>query len=282
MKTKNMWFVFLVLAIFMAPVSVLGQEENETPTDETNDTEVPEEEVPEDETPEEEIPEEEAPEDEGLEGDAGTTPDSPLWGIDVALDRLRLALAGGASAKARVGLEIAQERLLEIKAMAEARNEAALARADEEHGQTVERVRQEIESFDGTPVDNETLRGIELGMQNHLEALAKVRARIAANENIPDDVKARLDVKFESLEGRAEELRIRIENKRTQIEIRGEGIKERIELRMDEEEENETEDEGNETDELEDEEENETEDDNSGSSNSGNGGDRSGSNSGSG
>src|SRR3972149_6041239 len=145
MKTKNMWFVFLVLAIFMAaPVSVFGQEDNETPSDD----------LPDEELPEEEVPEEESAEDAEAEAAAGTTPDSPLWGIDVALDRIRLALASNPN-KARIGLLIAEERLAEIQVSGKRGNAEAATRAQDEHGRTLEDVKIRIEAMDGVEVDNE-------------------------------------------------------------------------------------------------------------------------------
>jgi len=158
---------------------------------------------------------------EEIQGDPGITPDSPLWGIDVALDRLSLALTSG-PAKAQKGLEIAQERLLEVQAMIKEGKADAAAKAEEEDEKTVDEVNGTIEGFDGTKVDNETLRGIELGMSNHLAALAKVMARIEANPNIPADKKAKLIEKFTKLEDKADALKTKIEDKKAEIEHREE------------------------------------------------------------
>ena len=51
--------------------------------------------------------------------DSGVTPDSFLWGLDKALDQLTILLTFDEGKKARKGLEIAQERLLEVKEMVE-------------------------------------------------------------------------------------------------------------------------------------------------------------------
>ena len=51
--------------------------------------------------------------------DAGVTPDSPLYGLDRAMDRIALALTFNKAAKAEKGLNIAQERLMEAKEMAD-------------------------------------------------------------------------------------------------------------------------------------------------------------------
>lgn len=49
----------------------------------------------------------------------GTTPDSPFYGLDRAVERIRLALARDRVRKARIRLKIAEERLAELKAMTE-------------------------------------------------------------------------------------------------------------------------------------------------------------------
>lgn len=46
---------------------------------------------------------------------AGITPDSWLYGLDVAIDQITLLLNFDNGDKARKGLEIARERLLEVK-----------------------------------------------------------------------------------------------------------------------------------------------------------------------
>jgi len=209
---KKILALVLVPLVLLSLTMVAFAQENQTPGVPENETDVP--------------------------GDPGVTPDSPLWGIDVALDRIRLALAGGPT-KAKIGLEIAQERLLEIQAMGKKGNADAAGRAEEEHGKTIDDVKRTVDSLDGTPVENETLKGIEQGMANHLAALAKVKAKIEANPNIPEDVKAKLIAKFENLEGKAEELKVKIENKKEQIELKREARENRtgeVEL-----EENETE-----------------------------------------
>ena len=49
----------------------------------------------------------------------GITPDSPLYGLDNAMDRLRLALTFDKAKRAERALKISEERLAEVKAMIE-------------------------------------------------------------------------------------------------------------------------------------------------------------------
>jgi len=51
--------------------------------------------------------------------DPGITPDSFLWGLDKALDQLTLLLTFDKGEKAKKGIEIARERLLEVREMIE-------------------------------------------------------------------------------------------------------------------------------------------------------------------
>jgi hypothetical protein len=54
--------------------------------------------------------------------DPGITPDSPLYGLDKALESIQGVLNSGNEQKSRYGLSIAEERLAEAKAMAEKGN----------------------------------------------------------------------------------------------------------------------------------------------------------------
>ena len=158
-----------------------------------------------------------ATEPEEVAGDPGTTPDSPLWGIDVALDRIKLRLAKD---KAATGLLIAQERLLEMQAMGKKNNAAAVEKAEVEHGKTIDEVKKSVEEMDGVPATSEKITGIKLGMQNHLAALAKVRAKIEANQNISPEVKAKLLAKIDNQVSKAEEVQTKVENKKAQIALK--------------------------------------------------------------
>ena len=111
-------------------------------------------------------------------------------------------------------MQIAEERLLEIQAMGKKNKADAIEKAQEKHQEILEDVNETVEEFDGVEVDNETITGIRLGMQNHMAALAKVRAKIQANENIPEETRARLLEKIDGLEVRAQNLIQKIEAKK--------------------------------------------------------------------
>ena len=63
----------------------------------------------------------------------GITPDSPFWRIDKAFEQLALFLTASPEAKSIIGLEIASERLAEIKVMISENKFKATIKAQEAH-----------------------------------------------------------------------------------------------------------------------------------------------------
>src|SRR3989344_3707997 len=76
--------------------------------------------------------------------DPGVTPDSFLWGLDKALDNLNLLLTFDKGEKAKKGIEIARERLLEVKSMVEENKLEAAENAKEEYGKNLLKVKRNI------------------------------------------------------------------------------------------------------------------------------------------
>ena len=70
--------------------------------------------------------------------DAGIAPDNPFYGLDVAIDRLALALTFGSEAKSEKALDIARERLAEVKLMLEQRKDQLAEKAAVEHDSFIE------------------------------------------------------------------------------------------------------------------------------------------------
>ena len=174
--------------------------------------------------------------------DPGITPDSFLWGMDVALDDLGVALSGDAEAQAEAGLEVAQERLAEMEEMADEDNAEAVEKAQEEHEETITEVEEDIEEIE----DEEKIVGIQQGMANHVAAMEKVMAKVQANENIPEATREKLVNKFQNKIANAEELKTKILDKKAEIALKKE---EKLALKGGEETESE--------DEVEDEDESE-------------------------
>jgi len=120
--------------------------------------------------------------------DAGITPDSPFYGLDNAMDRLRLALTFNKEKKAEKALMISEERLAEVKAMIEANKTELAEKAQERHDLMIARAEAaagEIEA-DGNEAKAELALLATERVQNRIEAhnekVIAVKARILARQ----------------------------------------------------------------------------------------------------
>ena len=161
-----------------------------------------------------------------LEG-AGVTPDSFLWGLDKALEQLNLLLTFDEGNEARKGLEIARERLLEIKIMAEENKFEAVEKAKEDHKKTLAKVRNDIKEIeeDNDVEELEDIIEIERGLEDHNEEIeetfAELKVKIKVKGETTQEQKDLIDSILNSLKGQTGEVEIEIENKKdkTKIEI---------------------------------------------------------------
>ena len=111
--------------------------------------------------------------------DAGITPDSSLYAIDMALDDLSLALTFDEEAKVEKSLEIAEERLSETQEMVEEGNTEAADEAQAGYEEAVTGAEESVEELetDGTVEDSEDALGTVSELQDKIEGHA---AKVAA------------------------------------------------------------------------------------------------------
>ena len=83
--------------------------------------------------------------------EAGTTPDSPVWGLERAMERISLALTFGKANKAKKGLMHARERIAEVKAMIEAKKLDKATKAKQLHDEIMADVEENIEAISEDP-----------------------------------------------------------------------------------------------------------------------------------
>ncbi len=117
---------------------------------------------------------------------AGVTPDSIFYGLDVFFDNLRYAWAGSEYQKAVVGVEIAEERLLETQQMLLKKNFDRAQQAIIEYENALENVKSAAEAFSQNPnVDTQTittqLQEIKILVDNHEQEVKKINEQAAAN-----------------------------------------------------------------------------------------------------
>ncbi len=158
--------------------------------------------------------------------DPGITPDSFMWGVDTALEQISLLLAANPEAKAVKGLEIARERLLEVKAMAEEKNLPALEKAQSAHSKILFKVKENIKSLEEENPEEllETELELEKELQEHQEEISelqtKLKVKIKIEGVLTPEQQAALDNFLASLGGSAENVKIEIENKKDETKLK--------------------------------------------------------------
>lgn len=158
--------------------------------------------------------------------DAGVTPDSFLWGLDKALDNLNLFLTFDKGEKAKQGLEIARERLLEVREMVEENKLEAAEKAKDEHGNLLNKV---IESVKVLEKDNSTEQiedeiEIEKELKEHEDDVEEVntelKIKIKIEGAITEEQKALINSLLDSLKDQTGEVKIEIKNKKDKTKIK--------------------------------------------------------------
>ena len=158
--------------------------------------------------------------------DAGVTPDSFLWGLDKALDQLTLLLTFDKGEKAKKGLEIARERLLEVKEMVEENKLEAAEKAKEEHGNLLNKVKESIKELeeDNSTEEIEEELEIEKELEEHEDGVEKVntelKVKIKIEGTITDEQSALINSLLDSLKGQTGEVKIEIKNKKDKTKIK--------------------------------------------------------------
>ena len=158
--------------------------------------------------------------------DPGITPDSFLWGIDKALEQISLLLAISPEAKATKGLEIAQERLAEIKKMIEENKLEAAEKAEESHGKTLVGVQESIEEIeeDNSTEEIKEVIKIEKELQDHDndvdQVFGELKIKIKVEGELTQAQQDLIDSILASLEGQTGEVEIEIKNKKDKTKIK--------------------------------------------------------------
>ncbi len=158
--------------------------------------------------------------------DLGVTPDSFLWGLDKALDNIALLLTFDKGEKARKGLEIARERLLEVRAMVEENKLGEAEKAQEEHGKTLVKVKENVNEIeeDDSLQEIEEIIEIEKELEEHDEdveqTFGKLKVKIEIEGEITQQQKDLIDSILNNLKGQTGEVEIEIENKKDKIKIK--------------------------------------------------------------
>lgn len=161
---------------------------------------------------------------------AGIGPDSAFYGLDNAMERVRLAFTFGKANKARLKMKYAEERLAEVEDMIGKNKFEFAERARLRHNSTLEEVEElvdEIETNGDEETAEEALKEVErmqLRMLNHSERVAfvhnRILERLGNNSNVSSEQLAHLEEVFAKIEAKAQEMEQKMAQRRKNVRTR--------------------------------------------------------------
>ncbi len=178
--------------------------------------------------------------------DAGVTPDSPLYGLERAMERVQLAFIRNKAERAKFKLDLAEERLAEAEEMIVENNTEAADEAQELHDELINETEEEIEELE-TNGDNETagealeeVEELQLRLLNHSTKVAFVKNRILdrlrTSGNSSSAQLEHLEAVFGKIIAKAQEMELKMEQKRGKIRARYKVLSELNESELDDRE----------------------------------------------
>lgn len=157
---------------------------------------------------------------------AGITPDSWLYGIDVALDKISLALTFNPTDRARKGLDIARERLMEVRKMISENKLKAAQRAQQEYENdlnTVQSSVRQIRETNSTKEIKDEIK-IEKDLEEHRSEIDEVRGELEVKMKVKGNVtqgqQRMINSIFGNLENKTSNVVIVIENEKNKTKIK--------------------------------------------------------------
>ena len=157
---------------------------------------------------------------------AGITPDSFWWWLDRAIENLSMLLAFDPAKKAEKGLNIALERLLEIKEMFEGGKVDAASKAEAAHDKVLEKTKKAIDKIEEKEAIKEarSFVKIEHGLLEQKEKIEEIRDGIKIKIEVKGGTLAsqadRIDYILGNVGDRVEEVRIKIDLKKDRVKIK--------------------------------------------------------------
>ena len=183
-----------------------------------------------------------APTDEVEIADAGVTPDSAFYGMERAMEGMRLAFTFNKVNKAKLQIKYAEERLSEVQQMSEEENLEAVDEAQELHDELMSDVEETIDEIESNGDANTTEDALEdmtelkLEAETHSEKVAAVKNRILemkAAGNMSAEQLAHLTEVFNKIIAKAQEMDDKMaqkrENVKTKLKVLGELSDEELE-----------------------------------------------------
>lgn len=153
--------------------------------------------------------------------DVGITPDSPFYGLENAFKKISLAFAFSKEAKARKELEIARERLKEVKLMVEQNKLDAAQKAKMRHEEISEKLKMRFENEVGSDEDEIELQAeFESELVEQDAEIEDIRIRIEIKGDLNEEQKAKMMELVESLRSKGNEVRLKIDSREDRLKIK--------------------------------------------------------------
>jgi len=151
-----------------------------------------------------------------IEKEAGVTPDHTIrYGLKRAMERISELLTFSKSAKAKMGLAHARERLAEVQMMISQKKLDAAEKAVKAHEQELDRVKGDIA---GLGDENET-QAFENDITQQSAEVTGIKARLKSKvlSKLSDEQRTRISELITSLKTKNAEVKTKIKEKRDQI-----------------------------------------------------------------
>lgn len=152
---------------------------------------------------------------------AGVTPDSPFYGLDVAMDNIGLMFTFNKAKKAEKKLIIADERLREAKMMAIHNKLTAMEKAKKQHDGMLLSVEEDIDAMDAGNEEENLKNNLNLRarLEMHKEEISDVEQELTLRirDGLTDEQKGKLDSFLGSMKGSSNSVDVKIQNKEEKI-----------------------------------------------------------------
>src|SRR3989344_3714195 len=159
-----------------------------------------------------------------IEEQGGLTPDSALYRLDRAAEKLSLLLTFGKTAKAKKGLDHAMERVLEAKTLIKKGKVEKLEELKEEHRKSVEKVKENLEKIKERDSENalEEVLEVELKLEEQANELEKVETELDLKVvgKLNDEQLEKLKSLLESLNLDVSEVKIKVREGKEKFKVR--------------------------------------------------------------
>ncbi|HSU72864.1 MAG TPA: DUF5667 domain-containing protein, partial [Candidatus Binatia bacterium] len=131
--------------------------------------------------------------------DPGVGPSSWFWGLDRALENIKMILTFDRAERIRIGLDIAAERIAEAQAAQDANETEDAADALAAYDVAASRVKAQLEKFDDADTAAVVLADIEDRLDEQAHALAglQVAEATVAGNTVLADVRASVEARKE-------------------------------------------------------------------------------------